>query len=82
MDTLDYQIGMLIKKQMYQHAGKRLISVYPRDLPRLHELLSAKLALLGRTDSASASPKSERHPDTQQVPSSTNNVDEAKRSQT
>lgn len=27
--------------------GKRLISVYPRDLPRLDSLLSAKLRLFG-----------------------------------
>lgn len=54
MDTLDYQIGMLVKKQMYQHAGKRLISIYPKDLPQLGRLLSQKLALLGRSDSASA----------------------------
>ena len=46
MDTLDYQIGMMIKKQMYQHAGKRLISIYPKDLPRLNALLTEKLALL------------------------------------
>ncbi len=29
MDTLDYKIGMLLKQQMYQHAGKRLISLHP-----------------------------------------------------
>jgi hypothetical protein len=46
MDTLDYQIGMLIKQQMYQHAGKRLISVYPKDLPGLDALLRQKLARL------------------------------------
>jgi hypothetical protein len=46
MDTLDYKIGMLIKQQMYQHAGKRLISVYPKDLPQLNTLLEKKLALL------------------------------------
>ncbi|NLE66712.1 MAG: hypothetical protein GX608_04745 [Lentisphaerae bacterium] len=46
MDTLDYQIGMLIKKQMYQHAGKRLISVYPRNLTALDALLTDKLARL------------------------------------
>lgn len=57
MDTLDYRIGMLVKKQMYQHSGKRLISVYPKDLPQLDRLLSQKLALLGRADSASAPPE-------------------------
>ena len=52
MDTLDYQIGMLVKKQMYQHAGKRLVSIYPKDLPQLDALLAQKLALLGRSESA------------------------------
>jgi hypothetical protein len=46
MDTLDYRIGMLIKQQMYQHAGKRLISVYPKDLSGLDALLRQKLARL------------------------------------
>ncbi len=56
MDTLDYQIGMLVKKQIYQHAGKRLVSVYPKDLPQLDTLLTQKLVLLGRPGSASALP--------------------------
>ncbi|MBI3986267.1 MAG: HEAT repeat domain-containing protein [Lentisphaerae bacterium] len=56
MDTLDYQIGMLIKKQMYQHAGKRLISLYPKDLSCLDTLLKQKLALLARPESAAAVP--------------------------
>lgn len=47
MDTLDYQIGMLIKKQMYQHAGKRLISLYPKDIPSLDALLPRKVAMFG-----------------------------------
>ena len=49
MATLDYQIGMLVKKQMYQHAGKRLVFVYPRDLPQIDQHLSQKLVLLGRS---------------------------------
>ena len=36
-------------------SGERLISVHPKDLPRLAELLSHKLALLGRAAAASAS---------------------------
>jgi hypothetical protein len=47
MDTADYKIGMLKKQQLYQHQGKRLISIYPADLPRLDTLLRAKLALFG-----------------------------------
>ena len=38
MDTLDYQIGMLEKKKLYQQAGKKLLSFYRSekvDLPRL-----------------------------------------------
>ena len=54
MDTLDYKIGMLIKQQMYQHAGKRLISLYPKDKPQLDALLSEKLLRLAPPDSASA----------------------------
>jgi hypothetical protein len=51
METLDYRIGMLIKQQMYQHAGKRLISVYPKDLSGLDTLLRQKLALLAPVES-------------------------------
>jgi hypothetical protein len=47
MDTLDYKIGMMIKQQMYQHAGKRLISVYPKDKDRLDAVLGAKLGRIG-----------------------------------
>jgi len=54
MDTLDYKIGMLIKQQMYQHAGKRLISLYPKDKSQLDTLLREKLLRLAPPDSASA----------------------------
>lgn len=47
MDTAEYKIGMLKKQQLYQQEGKRLISVYPADKPRLGEVLQAKLALFG-----------------------------------
>ena len=47
MDTADYKIGMLKKQQLYQQEGKRLISVYPTDKPRLDTLLRSKLALFG-----------------------------------
>lgn len=43
MDTADYKIGMLKKQQLYQQQGKRLISLYPGDKPRLQELLLEKL---------------------------------------
>ncbi len=56
MDTADYKIGMLKKQQLYQQEGKRLISIYHADKPRLDALLRAKLAFYGYTiPSASAS---------------------------
>ena len=54
MDTLDYKIGMLIKQQMYQHAGKRLISIYPQDKPRIPDLLKEKLLMTHPASSATA----------------------------
>jgi len=47
MDTADYKIGMLKKQQLYQQEGKRLISIYPRDKPRLNEVMRTKLSLIG-----------------------------------
>lgn len=49
LDTAEYKIGMLKKQQLYQQEGKRLISIYPEDKPRLDEILRAKLALFGYT---------------------------------
>ena len=46
MDTADYKIGMLKKQQLYQQQGKKLISLYPDDKPRLREVLLAKLEKL------------------------------------
>jgi hypothetical protein len=43
MDTADYKIGMLKKQQLYQQQGKRLISLYPDDRPRMRESLLCKL---------------------------------------
>ena len=47
LDTADYKIGMLKKQQLYQQEGKRLVSLYPADKPRLDAVLRAKLALFG-----------------------------------
>ena len=47
MDTTDYKIGMLKKQQLYQQEGKRLISIYPADKPRLDTILRTKLAFFG-----------------------------------
>jgi hypothetical protein len=46
MDTADYKIGMLKKQQLYQQQGKKLISLYPTDKPRMREVLLTKLAKL------------------------------------
>jgi hypothetical protein len=47
MDPAEYKIGMLKKQQLYQHEGKRLISIHPPDKPRLDEVLRSKLAWFG-----------------------------------
>jgi hypothetical protein len=44
MDTIDYKIGMLKKQKLYQQQGKKLISLYFKDKPRLESLLQKKLA--------------------------------------
>jgi hypothetical protein len=55
LDTAEYKIGMLKKQQLYQHEGKRLISIYPKDKGRLDEVLRSKLRMLGFAASASVS---------------------------
>ena len=47
LDTPQYKMSMYKKQTLYQQEGKRLISVFPQDLPRLDSLLSAKLRLFG-----------------------------------
>ena len=44
MDTTDYKIGMLKKQKLYQQEGKRLISLFREDKPRIEALLEEKLA--------------------------------------
>ncbi len=46
MDTADYKIGMLKKQKLYQQQGKKLISLYPDDKPRIRDLLLKKLEKL------------------------------------
>jgi hypothetical protein len=43
MDTTDYKIGMLLKQKLYQQEGKKLVSLYPADLPHLDDKLAAAL---------------------------------------
>lgn len=47
LDTPQYKMSMLKKQILYQQEGKRLVSVYPADLPRLDSHLRQKLALFG-----------------------------------
>jgi len=43
MTTADYKIGMLKKQQLYQQQGKKLVSLYPEDKPRIKQVLMDKL---------------------------------------
>ena len=43
LDTPQYKMSMYKKQTLYQQEGKRLISVYPKDLPVLDHLLASKL---------------------------------------
>jgi len=56
MDTADYKIGMFKKQQLYQQEGKRLISLYPADKPRLDTVLRTKLSFFGYHIPPPASP--------------------------
>ena len=49
LDTPQYKMSMYKKQTLYQQEGKRLVSVYPVDLPRLDAILAAKLRLFGYT---------------------------------
>ena len=42
-DNLDYQIGMMEKKKLYQQAGKKLVSLYASEKPHLRDVLREKL---------------------------------------
>ena len=47
LDTPQYKMSMYKKQTLYQQESKRLISVYPQDLPGLDSLLTAKLRHCG-----------------------------------
>lgn len=49
LDTPRYKAGMYLKQDLYIHAGKKLISLYPADLAKLDAILSEKLEALKRT---------------------------------
>jgi len=59
LDTTDYKIGMLLKQKLCQQEGKRLISLYPADLPHLNHKLGDALRSLvsaGRDEPRESSP--------------------------
>ena len=60
MDTPQYKMSMYKKQMLYQQEGKRLISVYPKDLPVLDGLLLAKLNCFGYQFYPGAHKKSQR----------------------
>ncbi len=47
LDTPQYKMSMYKKKMLYQQEEKRLVSVFPKDLPALDALLSSKLKRYG-----------------------------------
>jgi len=47
LDTPQYKMSMYKKQILYQQEGKRLVSVFPKDLPALDALLSSKLKRYG-----------------------------------
>lgn len=47
MNTPQYKMSMYKKQLLYQQEGKRLISVYPKDLPSLTSLLTSKFKPFG-----------------------------------
>ncbi|MFO7870960.1 MAG: hypothetical protein R6V03_05955 [Kiritimatiellia bacterium] len=47
LDTPRYKMSMYKKQTLYQHEGKRLISIYPKDLSDLDALMQEKLHLYG-----------------------------------
>jgi hypothetical protein len=49
MDTPRYKAGMYLKQDLYMHAAKKLISLYPADLAKLDAILSEKLEAIKMT---------------------------------
>jgi dienelactone hydrolase len=55
LETPQYKMSMYKKQTLYQQEGKKLVSVFPKDLPVLGPLLSAKLNTYGFTVPPSSS---------------------------
>lgn len=49
LDTSQYKMSMYKKQTLYQQEGKRLVSIYPKDLPVLDSLMRTKLNRYGFT---------------------------------
>ena len=58
-DNLDYQIGMLEKKKLYQQAGKKLVSLYAHERHHLADRLQEHLAAHGWQRRHAGSPEPE-----------------------
>jgi hypothetical protein len=61
-DNLDYQIGMMEKKKLYQQAGKKLVSLYAHEKSRLREALREKLERHVRLDAPRAASQRQENP--------------------
>lgn len=44
---MDYRVGMLKKKKLYQQEGKKITWLYPDDLPAIDEKLTRALQAMG-----------------------------------
>ncbi len=47
MDTPQYKMNMYKKQTLYQQEGKRLISIYTKDLQHLDAIIKDKLRIFG-----------------------------------
>ena len=72
-------MSMYKKQTLYQQEGKRLISVYPADLPRLGVLLASKLRMFGYAVTLMSEAKSDEK-EHSATPSLVNNQGEKDRS--
>ena len=65
--NLDYEIGMMEKKKLYQQAGKKLVSLHAHEKPRLRIALREKLGLHLRLPATSGGDAVERPLDVERV---------------
>lgn len=55
-ENLDYRIGMMEKTKLYQQAGKRLVSLFASEKPRLREVLREKLGRYAKLSETAPNP--------------------------